>query len=255
VLSERDRIVDQAQGAVLQRSRGPELTSPLRDVVEKRLAATVGLRPESVQWDARRREDGAWVVALSYSARGGARTASWLWQPVERGLTSLNNLATRLGADDAPAGAKRKRATTQPAASRTGSRRAPAKRTVAKSTAKKSTAKKTAAKRTAAKKPATKRAAAKRTTSKVRARPAATRVAKSATAAPKRAETARAATRRAAKRRATAVTKRRRTPRVVEPPVIESPARRTNGRVAVPSWSDVLLGVQAPAATRGRRRS
>jgi hypothetical protein len=37
--------------------------------------------------------------------------------------------------------------------------------------------------------------------------------------------------------------------------LIEPAVRRKNGRVEVPSWSDVLLGVQAPAASRGRRRS
>ena len=40
-------------------------------------------------------------------------------------------------------------------------------------------------------------------------------------------------------------------PRLIEPSVV----RGKNGRVEVPSWSDVLLGVQAPAASRGRRRS
>jgi hypothetical protein len=264
VLSERERIVDQAQGAVLQRSRGPELTAPLREVVDKRLAGTAGLRPETVTWDARRREDGAWVVALSYVARGGARTASWLWQPTERELSSLNSLATRLGADDAPAGAKRKRAAgpatsarsaaNRPAVRRTRAKRAPskpsAKRAGATSTATKTTAKKSAtggaaaakatAKTSAAKRPAAKRAAPKRAVVKRSAT-------KSAVTTPKRAATARPATRRAPKRR--------QAPTVVEPPVIESPARRTNGRVAVPSWSDVLLGVQAPAPTRGRRRS
>jgi hypothetical protein len=37
-------------------------------------------------------------------------------------------------------------------------------------------------------------------------------------------------------------------------PVIEPATKRTTGRVPIPSWDDVLLGVQRPAA-RGRRRS
>ncbi|HZQ36490.1 MAG TPA: septation protein SepH, partial [Dehalococcoidia bacterium] len=94
VLSERERIVDQAQAAFLQRSRGPAASTPLGAAVEKRLAGTAGLRPETIVWDARRRDDGAWVVVLNYSARG-ARSALWLWQPAERALTSLNTLATR----------------------------------------------------------------------------------------------------------------------------------------------------------------
>jgi hypothetical protein len=35
----------------------------------------------------------------------------------------------------------------------------------------------------------------------------------------------------------------------------KTPVKSANGRVAVPSWSDVLLGVQAPPAARGRSRS
>jgi hypothetical protein len=251
VLSERERIVQQAQTAVLQRSRGPELTTPLGQVVEKRLAETAGLRTDTIVWDARRRDDGAWVVVLSYSARGGARTASWLWQPAERELTSLNNLATRLGAGDAPGGTRRKRPP-RPAsrpARRTATKRTPRKRPAAKRTAgKRAATKRAATKRTAVKRTAAKRTAATKPAVKKRtARPTTKRTAKSAAPAAKR------AVKRPTKPRPTP--KPRRAPRVSEPPLIEPAVRRKNGRVEVPSWSDVLLGVQAPAATRGRRRS
>jgi hypothetical protein len=254
VLSERERIIDQARAAVLQRSRGPELSTPLGEVVERRLAATAGLRADTVTWTARRRDDSAWVVALSYTARGGSRTASWLWQPAERELSSLNSLATRMGAEDAPA-PKRKRVASPPAArtavkrtarARTAAKRAPAKRAAAKRT----TAKRAAAKPTtrAAAKPATrpvKRAAAKPTQRRKQPVTKPARV----TATTKRAG------QRPAKPAPKPAPKPRRAPRPVEPPVVEPAARRTNGRVAVPSWSDVLLGVQAPAASRGRRRT
>lgn len=237
VISERDLIVEQAQAAVLQRARGPEATTSLGELVEKRLGATVGLRFETVAWTARRREDGAWIVELSYLARGGARTASWLWQPTERELSSLNGLATRLGAEDLPAAARRKRVVRKPPAKRRAASRTPSVRAPSK--------------RTAAKRGATNQAASKRATPhQTAAKPAATRL---SSAKP----VAKSAARRAAKRPVKAAAKPRRTPRVVETPVIEPAARRSNGRVAVPSWSDVLLGVQAPApaATRGRRRS
>jgi hypothetical protein len=198
VISERDRIIDQARAAVLQRPRGPESSSPLGAVVERHLADAVGLRADTVVWTARRRDDGAWVVVLSYAARGGTRTASWLWRPTERALTSINALATRLAAEDVPR-AKR------------GS----------------------AAKRTATKRTATTRTATKRTAGK----PAA-----------KRATTARAT------KPAAARTSKRSAAKSV-PPVVRAPVKSANGRVAVPSWSDVLIGVQSPAAARGRRRS
>jgi hypothetical protein len=205
VISERERIVDQVRVAVLQRARGPELSMPLGEVVEKRLAATAGLRPETVDWTARRREDGAWIVDLSYVAKGGSRTASWLWQPAERELSSLNALATRIGAEDSPARPARKRAAAKPA-----TKRAPAKasaRTPARTAAK-----------TAGKSVGTTAAKTART---------------SAEAAPPK-----------------PARKPRRKPRVFEPPVIAP----SGGRVEVPSWSDVLLGVQSPAAPRGRQK-
>jgi hypothetical protein len=201
VLSERDRIIDQARAAVLQRPRGPQSTVPLGAVVEKHLFETVGLRADTVAWTARRRDDGAWIVVLSYTARGGVRTASWLWQPSERALTSINALATRLGAEDVPR-----------------TKRAAAKR----ATAKRATAKRAAPKRAAAKRAAAKRAAAKPATK--------TAAAKAAPAT---------APRRAAGKSVAA----------------SKPVKSANGRVVMPSWSDVLLGVQAPATARGRRRS
>jgi hypothetical protein len=238
VISERDRIVEQARGAVLQRPRAPEASIPLGRVVEKRLGATAGIRFETVAWTARRRDDGAWIVVLGYVARGGSRTASWLWKPADHELTSLNGLATRLGAEDAPAAVRRKRAVTKPAAKRAVRKPAAAKRPAAKRPAPKRTA--------AAAKP---KPAAKRTTAKraVKPRPAAKPVAKSSRAKPNATRTV--------KRAAGTTTKPRRTPRVMETPVVEPVAKRSNGRVAVPSWSDVLLGVQAPTAARGRRRS
>jgi hypothetical protein len=242
VISERDRIVDQARAAVLQRSRGPELTTPMGDMVEKSLAETVGLKSETVQWDARRRDDGSWIIELTYTARGGARTASWLWLPAERELASLNSLATRLGAEvSAPV---RRTAQRRPA------RRATVRRTTvrkpARKVAKKATAKKATVRKTVAKKAVAKRAAPKRAATKVAAKRPAT----------KRPVAKKAVARKPAVKKAVAkkAAPKRRTPRS-ERPLIEPSVKRVNGRVEVPSWSDVLLGVQAPATSRGRRRS
>jgi hypothetical protein len=174
VISERERIIDQARAAVLKRPRGESGGRALGPMVERRLASTAGLHTDSVAWTARRRGDGAWIVVLTYAAKGGSRSASWLWEPTERVLTSLNALATRLGADD-PAPARRKRAV-RAASARTAARRST-----------------TSPRRTAAQ-PA--------------AAPAATTAGSTA-------------------------------------------ARSKNGRVAVPSWSDVLIGVQSPTAARG----
>jgi hypothetical protein len=285
VISERDRIVEQAQAAVLHRSRGSEATTPLGEMVERRLAETVGLRPDSVVWSARRRDDGAWVVDLSYSARGGSRTASWLWQPAERELASLNGLGTRLGAEG-PTGSRARRA---PATPRSTTRRS-ARPATARRSAKRAAAKRSTAKRAAAKRAVAKRASAKRTAAKRSAAPAAKRSVAKRTAA-KRVTAKRTTAKRAATKRAVAKPVTTRSPAkratakrsTARPPVtaeVTPPKRRTslvaksakraerakpapateavprkNGRVEVPSWSDVLLGVQAPAGARGRRPS
>lgn len=241
VISERERIVDQARAAVLQRARGPELTTPLGEMVEKRLAETVGLKPETVHWDARRRDDGSWIIELTYAARGGPRTASWLWLPAERELASLNSLATRLGAEvSAP--------TRRAAGRRPVKKAAPRRHVVRKPAVKQAASKQTAAKRTAAKKATTKAATTKAATKAVAKKAPPRKAAKKAVA--RKAVAKRPVPKRAVKK---AVPKRR-TPRS-ERPLIEPSAKRVNGRVEVPSWSDVLLGVQAPAASRGRRRS
>ena len=145
VIAERERIVDQARAAVLHRSRGPNGQRPLGDVVDAHLGETAGLKAETVEWSARRRRDGAWVVLLSYAARGGRRGASWLWRPTERDLTALDSSATRLAAEES------------------GSPR-----------------RKPAAKRQAATRPAAKRAAGSRATKKAARRPAVKKVAKAA---------------------------------------------------------------------------
>jgi hypothetical protein len=198
VISERDRIVDQARAAKLTRPRGPESTAALGTVVTKRLTEIAGLRPETVEWGTKRREDGAWVVSLSYAARGGSRTALWLWRPNGRELTSINALGTRLGAQDPPSAVRHKRPA--PAAAPAPARRAPAKR-------------------------APKRAAAATPTKST---------SRSARAAAKPAQ---------------------RSPRPAPRIAPQVEPKMENGRVVMPSWDDVLLGVTSSATARGRRRS
>ena len=70
VEAERTRIVDEAREARQHRSRGPASTTPLGQAVDTRLQEVTGIKPESISWTARRRRDGAWVVGVSYNARG-----------------------------------------------------------------------------------------------------------------------------------------------------------------------------------------
>jgi hypothetical protein len=301
VLAERERIVEQARAAVLHRTRGPAGERPMGEVVDLHLADVA--KPDSVEWTARRRKDGAWVVLLSYASRGGRRTASWLWRAPERDLTALDVAASRLAAEEATTAKKRParkaavsrpaaKKAAKPAAKRTATKKAakPAAKKAASSTTKRAAAQRTAAKPAARKATATvKRTApkpvARRTATKAAPKPAAKKVVPPTTkrAAPKprrqvrpaaAAAVAKPATRAPKRSRQVAAESERMAPvvRIVpdpaplpavaieEPvelaPVAEAqaqPARRS-GRVPVPSWSDVLLGV-APRDSDGGRKS
>jgi hypothetical protein len=282
VEAERDRIVEEARAAVMHRHRGPDGIRQLGLAVDAHLADVAGLKPESVVWTARRRNDGAWVVAVTYAARGGRRKAEWLWQTAGRVVSPLDSAAARLGAEAAPA---KKRSSARRAV------KAPAKKSSAKkSPARKVTAKKAAApKKTVAKKAPSRQPVAVKKAAKP---PTPKRVAVNRQAAPKK----QAATKRPVAVpkpkpvRTPAAAKRPRPVRVTPPtplpkvamipldepldeaiaPTIElapqpvaeptpepvapepvapepvAPAaaeRRRGQRVPLPSWSDVLLGV------------
>ena len=255
VEAERERIVEEARRAVLHRNRAPQPTQPLGEVVDARLREVAGLKDDSVAWTARRRADGAWVVRLTYGARGGQRRAEWLWQPLSRELTALDSSATRLAAE-AGAAPKRK-PVRRPAAKKAAPvRKAGVKKPAAtrKAAAKKPAA---AAKKPAAPKPAAKRPAATKKVAKAVPKKAAAR----RTAAPARVAPPTPLPRpaKATRRPKPAPAARARVLEVVPDPIpvepapppvaavavaVEpKPARRAGARVPVPSWSDVLLGV------------
>lgn len=230
VLSERERIIEEARAAFVSRTRrGPSLL-PLGDAVDAALAETSGLRPESVGWTARRLESGHWLVQVSYVARARTRTSSWVYEPQTRSATPSDAASAALGhAGEEPTPRRRPAPVRQPTASkRTPVKRAPVKRA--------------APKRAAGKKTGASKAAASRA--------AATKVAASKVAASKVA-TARkpVASKKAPVRPAGPAL------RVVPPPPAEArpmparPKRPAGERAQVPAWDDVLFG-PAPKGDR-----
>jgi hypothetical protein len=194
VLSERERIIDEARAAFVNRNRHGVSKLPLGDAAESALAETSGLRPESVTWTARRLDSGHWLVQLSYVARARTRTASWVYEPQTRSVTASDSASAALGhVGEEPGPHRLAPAAPRPAAAPRAAR--PAKKAakkVAKKTAKKATkppaakaakaAKKTVKKaKPVAVKPAKKAARPAAKATKPAARPAA-----KAKAAPKR---------------------------------------------------------------------
>ncbi len=272
VLSERERIIDQARAAVLNRGRLGPSQLPLGDAVQAALAETDSLKPETVAWSARRLDSGHWLVQVSYVARARAKTASWVLDPGTRAVTASDPASSALGhrSDVPPQGTA---AAVAAAAKATGSAAPPrraAKKTSARRAATTRPAKRsgtpTAANQAAsapAKAAPSKRAAARaapvaKAPPKV-AKAAPTKASKANKAAAKKVAATRASKARAAKKAATrAVPAKQAAPvkvtappalRVVPPPPVEpeiehAPRRRAAGeRAQVPAWADVLLGI------------
>jgi hypothetical protein len=264
VLSERERIIEEARAAYVSRNRRGASLLPLGDAVDAALAETSSLRPDSVSWTARRLESGHWLVQVAYVARARARTAAWVYEPHTRAVTASDTASAALGhvSDDAAprrtAAAVTRRtaagkAKPKPKAAATAK---PAKKAAKKAPAEKVTAKKAPAKKAPVKRVSAKKAPAKRVSAKkapVKKVTAKKVTAKKVTAKKVTAKKARPAAR---KKVAPAVkwgapvepTTGPPTLRVV-PPAQEEPTsapaakRRAAGeRPQVPDWADVLLG-------------
>ncbi len=92
ILAERDRVVSEARRAS---APGPHRNTPgrpLGTLVDDRLEQEA-VEPESATWDAKRRNDGTWLVTLSMDARGPVR-ATWSWDPQARRVRAVDAGAT-----------------------------------------------------------------------------------------------------------------------------------------------------------------
>ena len=78
VLAERAHIADRAQRASVRRSTSDGAARVLADAVAERLRAR-NVDPESVEWDAWRREDGRWTLVADYRSGGSARHAEFVF--------------------------------------------------------------------------------------------------------------------------------------------------------------------------------
>jgi flagellar biosynthesis GTPase FlhF len=262
VLSERERIIEEARAAYVSRNRRGASLLPLGDAVDAALAETSSLRPDSVTWTARRLESGHWLVQVAYIARARARTAAWVYEPHTRAITASDTASAALGhvSDDA-APRRTKEAVTRrkgavKARPRPKAKAAPTAKPTKKAPARKVSAKKAPAKKAPAKKAAANKVTAKRAPAKKAAAKKATTnkaVTKKTTA---KKVTARKARPTARKKVAPAVkwgapvepttgppTLRVVPPAQEEPTAVPAAKRRAAGeRAQVPDWADVLLG-------------
>ncbi len=105
VLAERAYVAQQAQRASVRRRAGDGPIGHLGEAVASRLTAEE-VDPESVEWDAWRREDGRWALVADYPAADGSRQASFVFDLAGRYVTAEDDEARRLVGERAqrPAG-------------------------------------------------------------------------------------------------------------------------------------------------------
>ncbi len=78
VLAERAHIAERAQRSSVRRKAGEGASRPLADAVAERLRER-NVSPDSVEWDAWRREDGRWTLVADYHAEEKPRHAEFVF--------------------------------------------------------------------------------------------------------------------------------------------------------------------------------
>jgi hypothetical protein len=103
VLSERENVLDVIRAATLTRARVGRSARPLGDAVAMNLASLAFARPETAEWSAYRRGDGAWVARLEVIVRGRRRRAEWAHDSTSGEVSALDPYAATLGFSGAAA--------------------------------------------------------------------------------------------------------------------------------------------------------
>src|SRR5688572_17004593 len=83
VLAERAYVAEQALKASVRRRAGDGPIGHLGEAVEQRLA-TRDVDPQSVDWDAWRREDGRWTLVADYPGGDGPTRAQFVYDQAGR---------------------------------------------------------------------------------------------------------------------------------------------------------------------------
>lgn len=98
VLAERSRIAGEARRGRARRSTTEGQVVIFGEAVDTRFTAH-GIDPAKVDWDARRRDDGAWIVGARWIGGRAERQAEWLFQTGARSVSPLDDTAADLLSD------------------------------------------------------------------------------------------------------------------------------------------------------------
>ena len=95
VLAERAYVADQAQQASVRRQGDATPGPRLGEIVAERMKA-FGADPDDAQWDAKKRDDGSWLVQLAFITGGRLHTADWIFDPRRRHVLPADDNAARM---------------------------------------------------------------------------------------------------------------------------------------------------------------
>lgn len=98
VLEERVRIAEEARRARARRSTTEGQTVVFGETVDARFDAH-GIDATTVRWDARRREDGQWLIVATWAGGQGEHTAEWAFSLAGRHVTPIDDAAADLLSD------------------------------------------------------------------------------------------------------------------------------------------------------------
>ncbi|HZZ96375.1 MAG TPA: septation protein SepH [Jatrophihabitantaceae bacterium] len=98
VLAERVRMADEARRSKARRSTTEGQTVVFGEAVDSRFGAH-GIEPGTVRWDARRREDGQWIVSAHWIGGQTERTAEWAFHLAARTVAPVDDTAADLLSD------------------------------------------------------------------------------------------------------------------------------------------------------------
>lgn len=89
LLAERAFIAEQAQAVEIRRSGGAT-------TLAASAAAALGASPEAIAWDARRRDDGKWIVTATFAEKKATRIGHWTYDHPGRNLHPMDDVARAL---------------------------------------------------------------------------------------------------------------------------------------------------------------
>jgi hypothetical protein len=113
VLAERAHVADRAQRASVRRRAGEGPARVLAEAVAERLRGR-NLDPESVEWDAWRREDGRWTLVADYRSGERARHAEFVFDAPGRYVVAEDDEARWLVGEPTSSKGPQPRATPGP---------------------------------------------------------------------------------------------------------------------------------------------